>query len=91
MFICGSVSKEETLLRLFFIQIGAAVLSNYIIPVWKHNTGRLRGKLWELKKLIMRREEEKTGGKRGEEKERKGRNLKEKKSEKLGREKLFYG
>ena len=87
MFICGSVSKEENLLRLFFIQIGAAVLSNCIIDIWKHNTGRLRGKLLELKKLIMRREEEKTGGKRGEEKQRKGSNLKEEESEKLGREK----
>jgi len=26
--ICGSTSKEETLLCLFFIQIGATVLSN---------------------------------------------------------------
>jgi len=40
----------------------------------------------ELKELIMRREEEKTGGKRGEEKQRKVKNFKEEKSEQLGRE-----
>jgi hypothetical protein len=33
----------------------------------------------ELKKLIIRREDEKTGRKRGEEKQRKGKNLIEKK------------
>jgi hypothetical protein len=40
----------------------------------------------ELKKLIMRREEEKTGGKTGEEKQRKGKNLKEEKCEQMKRE-----
>jgi len=40
----------------------------------------------ELKELIMRREEEKTGGKTEEEKQRKGKNIKEEKSEQMGRE-----
>ena len=34
----------------------------------------------------MRREEEKTGGKTEEEKQRKGKNIKEEKSEQMGRE-----
>jgi hypothetical protein len=40
----------------------------------------------ELKELIMRREEEKARGKIGEEKQRKLKNLKEEKSEQIGRE-----
>jgi hypothetical protein len=40
----------------------------------------------ELKKLIMRRKEENTGGKIGEEKQSKGKNLKKEKSEQMGRE-----
>jgi hypothetical protein len=40
----------------------------------------------ELKKVIMGMEEEKTGGKKGEEKQRKGKNLKEEKTEQMGRE-----
>jgi len=38
----GSASKVEPVLRLVVIQIGATVLSNYVIPIWKHNTSRIR-------------------------------------------------
>jgi hypothetical protein len=39
--MCVSVSKEEPVRPLIFLQTGATALRNSMIAIWKHNMGRL--------------------------------------------------